>query len=179
MQETGRSKRTNNVARVDSLPAKEHLTISSHLASINRHIITPGQHTASLPRLSNDMGLKSEFDSWFTPDNPETSEPPAIGQQAPSSSLIDLEPNKRTVITFLRHCGCPFAEKTFIRIREAAKTHRDIDFIAVSHSAEEDTQTWLKSLPQHGSEPGNLRVIVDSKKEAFAAWVSRCQWSFH
>lgn len=118
------------------------------------------------------MTIASEFYSWLTPQNPDTAEPPKIGQPAPSTSLIDVETNKRTVITFLRHCGCPFAEKTFIRIREAAKVHRDIDFIAVSHSEEEDTQTWLKSLPQHGSEPGNLRVVVDSKKTAYAAWVS-------
>ncbi|CZT19965.1 uncharacterized protein RCC_05822 [Ramularia collo-cygni] len=116
------------------------------------------------------MTITSEFYSWLTPSNPETAEPPKIGQPAPITPLITLEPNKRTIITFLRHCGCPFAEKTFIRIREAAKIHRDIDFIAVSHSAEKDTQTWLSSLPQHGSEPGNLRIIVDSEKEAYSAW---------
>lgn len=118
------------------------------------------------------MTITSEFYSWLTPSNPETAEPPAIGSQAPSSPKITLESNKRTIISFLRHCGCPFAEKAFIRIREAAKTHRDINFIAVSHSTEEDTRTWLKSLPQYGSEPGNLQVVVDDGKEAYAAWVS-------
>lgn len=44
-------------------------------------------------------------------------------------------------------------------MREAARTHSDIDFIAVSHSEEEHTQKWLKSLPQYGSDPGNLRVV--------------------
>lgn len=118
------------------------------------------------------MTITSEFYSWLTPNNPETAEPPKIGSQAPTTPKINIKANKRTIITFLRHCGCPFAEKTFIRIREAAKVHRDIDFIAVSHSSEQDTQTWLKSLPQYGSEPRNLQVVVDDEKEAYAAWVS-------
>ena len=124
------------------------------------------------------MTVSSELVSWLTPDNPPTAEPPKIGGQAPSTPKLNVEKGKRTIITFLRHCGCPFAEKTFIRFRETAKTHRDIDFIAVSHSDEDATQTWLKSLPQYGSEPVNMRVVVDDKKEAYAAWVSICSlWS--
>lgn len=126
---------------------------------------------------NKDMTISSEFVSWLTPDNPPTAEPPKIGRPAPNTPKITIEAHKRTIVTFLRHCGCPFAEKTFIRIREAAKTHRDIDFIAVSHSSEESTQTWLKSLPQYGSEPGNLSIVVDDKKEAYAAWVSSCNLS--
>lgn len=74
------------------------------------------------------------------------------------------------MITFLRHCGCPFAEKAFLNLREIANKSHDIDFIAVSHSDESSTNTWLKSLPQSGSEPSNLRVIVDDKVEIYAAW---------
>ena len=55
-------------------------------------------------------------------------------------------------------------------MREAAKNFKDVDFIAVSHSDESSTESWLKSLPQAGSEPSNLRVIVDDKLELYSAW---------
>ena len=74
------------------------------------------------------------------------------------------------MIAFLRHCGCPFAEKTFLNLREVAKSHKEIDFVAVSHSSEEATNSWLRNLPQAGSEPSNLRVVIDEKVEIYAAW---------
>lgn len=98
------------------------------------------------------------------------SDPPKIGTEAPRPAKLAIEPSKQTIIAFLRHCGCPFAEKTFLNMREAARTHSDIDFIAVSHSEEEHTQKWLKSLPQYGSDPGNLRVVTDSEREAYGAY---------
>lgn len=55
-------------------------------------------------------------------------------------------------------------------MRSAAKTHGDIDFIAVSHSDQAATDKWLKSLPEPGSEPPNLRIVVDDKRETYAAW---------
>lgn len=58
-------------------------------------------------------------------------------------------------------------------MREAAKTHGDIDFVAVSHSSKEATEKWQKSLPSFGSEPVNFRVVVDEKREAYGAY-GRC-----
>ncbi|EME47044.1 hypothetical protein DOTSEDRAFT_20860 [Dothistroma septosporum NZE10] len=119
------------------------------------------------------MTFVQEFNSWFAPPAPTgiyAADPPKIGTEAPRPSKLALEPSKQTIIAFLRHCGCPFAEKTFLNMREAAKVHRDIDFIAVSHSEEDHTQKWLKSLPQYGSEPPNLHVIVDSEREIYAAY---------
>ena len=116
------------------------------------------------------MTFQQEFNSWLSPSGPETAEPPKIGERAPSTGKLQLPDGKPAIITFLRHCGCPFAEKTFLNMRAAAQTHSDIDFVAVSHSDETSTDTWLKSIPQFGSEPPNLRVVVDDGKEAYAAW---------
>ncbi|KAI5359227.1 Putative alkyl hydroperoxide reductase subunit C/ Thiol specific antioxidant [Septoria linicola] len=117
------------------------------------------------------MTYQQEFNSWFAPKNgPASAEPPKVGEKAPQPSKLELQTGKRTVIAFLRHCGCPFAEKTYLRLREAAKTHRDIDFVAVSHSGQDSTDKWVKSIPQYGSEPSNLRLVVDDKKEAYAAY---------
>ncbi|CAK1361039.1 hypothetical protein CB0940_03551 [Cercospora beticola] len=119
------------------------------------------------------MTLQQEFNSWWAPKSNEeapTSSVPQIGSQAPQPVILALQSNQRTVLAFLRHCGCPFAEKTYLLLREAAKTHRDIDFLAISHSDQTSTDKWLKSIPQFGSEPANLRIIVDADREAYNAY---------
>lgn len=116
------------------------------------------------------MTFQQELNSWFSPKNPTTSEPPKPGDPAPTTPNLPLDPNKKSILAFLRHCGCPFAEKTFLRLREAAKTHSDIAFIAVSHSDQASTDKWLKSLPQYGTEPSNLSIVVDAEKEVYAKW---------
>ncbi|RMX79552.1 hypothetical protein D0869_08225 [Hortaea werneckii] len=148
------------------------------------------------------MSLQQEFSSWFAPKPPTNDDKnkpnnekdeddippvPKIGEQPPSVPKLSFQPppNRKdgapprpTILAFLRHCGCPFAEKTFLNLREAARNHRSpqdqqdgtIDFIAISHSSAPATETWLQSLPQAGSEPGNLRVIVDEELEIYRAW---------
>ncbi|KAI6863450.1 hypothetical protein KC318_g18226, partial [Hortaea werneckii] len=151
------------------------------------------------------MSLQQELSSWFAPRPPANDDKkkinnekdegdippvPQIGEQPPSVPKLSFQPQanrnnsahpRPTIIAFLRHCGCPFAEKTFLNLRETARNHRGpqehhqqqdatIDFIAISHSSAAATETWLQSLPQAGSEPGNLRVIVDEELEIYRAW---------
>ena len=116
------------------------------------------------------MTYSQEFKSWFSPNGPEAAEPPAIGKKAPDTAKLELTPGRPAVITFLRHCGCPWAEKTYLNLRDIAKEHAEIDFVAVSHSDDASTQKWLQSLPQAGSGSPNLKVIVDDKLETYAAW---------
>lgn len=116
------------------------------------------------------MTFQQEFSSWFSPLKSASQEPPKIGAHAPQSKQLDIEQGRPAVVVFLRHCGCPFAEKTFLRLRESAQRHHDINFYALSHSDEAATQHWLKALPQAGSEPSNLHVIVDDDREAYSAW---------
>ncbi|OQO02349.1 hypothetical protein B0A48_11903 [Cryoendolithus antarcticus] len=117
------------------------------------------------------MTFQQELGSWLSTTAPSLpAAPPTIGSSAPDHPKLLLGSNKSAIITFLRHCGCPFAEKTFLNLREVARSNSDLDFIAVSHSSHAATETWLKSLPQAGSEPDNLRVIVDEQREIYAAW---------
>lgn len=118
------------------------------------------------------MTLQQELSSWFSPSN-NTAEtaPPAIGSAAPTHPKLQLgETGKPTIIAFLRHCGCPFAEKTFLNLRDTAKENKSYKFIAISHSDQTSTDGWLKSLPQAGSEPPNLQVVIDEKTDIYAAW---------
>ncbi|KAK5676378.1 hypothetical protein LTS10_011191 [Elasticomyces elasticus] len=118
------------------------------------------------------MSFTQELSSWWAPKAAaQIAKVPTVGSQAPNTPNLDLsDPPRPTILVFLRHCGCPWAEKTFLNFRDTAKANKYIDFIAVSHSSEESTQTWLASLPQAGSEPDNLRVIVDEKVEIYAAY---------
>lgn len=117
------------------------------------------------------MTFQQELASWWgSPIAPPTAEPPQNGAKRPDTPQLELKDGRPAAIAFLRHCGCPFAEKTFLNLRDVAKDRTDVDFIAVSHSDKQSTDTWLKSLPQAGSEPTNLRVVVDDKLEVYAAW---------
>jgi len=121
-----------------------------------------------------------EFQSWFGFHSvPNLAGPPKVGDEAPSTSKLHIQPNKQTVVTFLRHCGCPFAEQTFLRLREAAKTHSDIDFIAVSHSDQKATEKWHKDIGGIDQETSNLSIVVDSEKEAYGQWGLGASSFFH
>ncbi|EDU44607.1 AhpC-TSA-2 domain containing protein [Pyrenophora tritici-repentis] len=119
------------------------------------------------------MTWQSEFWSWMSPPAVQTAETPAVGQKAPTTPklIIPARNGKPTIVTFLRHCGCPFAEKTYLSLRAIAPAHPDIDFIAVSHSDQESTDRWLASLPDpsKNTQP-NLQMVVDAEREAYAAW---------
>lgn len=115
------------------------------------------------------MSFTQELSSWFAPKGEPPNPSPSIGSKAPQTPKIKLGSNP-TILVFLRHCGCPFAEKTFLDLREVARHHRDVDFLAISHSSPSHTDSWLASLPQAGSEPDNLRVVVDEQREAYTAW---------
>ncbi|RMZ73002.1 defects in morphology 1 [Pyrenophora seminiperda CCB06] len=119
------------------------------------------------------MSRDSELRSWMPPPAVQTVETPAVGQQAPATSklIVPARNGKPTIVTFLRHCGCPFAEKTYLSLRAIAPAHPDVDFIAVAHSDQESTDRWLASLPNpsKNTQP-NLQIVVDAEREAYAAW---------
>jgi len=114
------------------------------------------------------MTFQQELTSWRSPKAIKTSDPPAVGSQAPSTPKLSFpaKDGKPTVITFLRHCGCPFAEKTFQQLINASNKHPEINFIAVSHSDQEATDKWLVSVGGQWE----INVIVDYDRELYAQW---------
>lgn len=114
------------------------------------------------------MTFQQEAASWIAPSRLPTSPVPSIGATAPSISKLQLPTSdkKPTILTFLRHCGCPFAEKKFLTFRAAAFAHPSINFIAVSHSDQSATHKWLEAIG--GAE--NVRILVDNERELFAHW---------
>ena len=114
------------------------------------------------------MGFQQELQSWLSPHSVSTSSPPTIGSSAPSSSLLTAQDfaGKSTIVTFLRHCGCPFAEKTFLSLRPIASTHPTIQLVAVSHSDEASTERWLEAVGGARS----VKIVVDPERKVYGLW---------
>ncbi|CEJ57745.1 hypothetical protein PMG11_06427 [Penicillium brasilianum] len=114
------------------------------------------------------MSISKEFASWFSPSYVKLATAPRVGDKAPSDPklVFPAKNAKPTVVAFLRHCGCPFAEATFLVMRTAATQHPDINFIAISHSDQRATEKWLNELDG----PGSVTVVVDAEREIYAKW---------
>merc|ERR1712093_799611 len=119
-------------------------------------------------RIAFDMTFQQELSSWAFPKSVSTSPVPEIWSKAPSSSKLSLSSSDRkpTIVTFLRHCGCPFAEKTFRNLRDISSKDPSKNFVAVSHSSDPATKDWLDSI----GGKGNVRIIVDDKRELYGKW---------
>jgi len=114
------------------------------------------------------MTFQQELDSWKTPKALHVAPVPEIGSLAPLSSKLSLpNPNgKPTMVTFLRHCGCQFAEKTFLQFRNLASIHSDVNFVAISHSSQEATDNWTIAIGGYR----DVEIIVDTERELYAQW---------
>ena len=112
------------------------------------------------------MTYQQELRSWLIPSSKDTSPAPTIGSPAPSVLHNAVPSDKPRIITFLRHCGCPFAEKTFLLLRSSALSHLDVTFIAVSHSDQASTDRWVEVI----GGAGKVHVIVDSERDDYADW---------
>ncbi|KAL9038193.1 MAG: hypothetical protein Q9214_005384 [Letrouitia sp. 1 TL-2023] len=114
------------------------------------------------------MTLRQELSSWLSPTPVPIQPAPVIGSKAPStpnSALSDLN-GQPTILTFLRHCGCPFAERTFLRFRSTASAHPKIKFIAISHSSQSSTNKWVEAV----GGTGPIQIIVDPMRKTYAQW---------
>ncbi|KAH6719998.1 hypothetical protein DL95DRAFT_518427 [Leptodontidium sp. 2 PMI_412] len=121
------------------------------------------------------MTFQQELSSWAFPKSVTISPVPEVGSKAPSTSELSFPTSdgKPSVIAFLRHCGCPFAEKTFLGLRDLPSKDTSKNYVAVSHPSDSTTKNWLRSV---GGE-GNVRVIVDENESYMenGAW-SGSRW---
>ncbi|CAK5283231.1 unnamed protein product [Mycena citricolor] len=116
------------------------------------------------------MTFTQEIASFVLPTRTSVSAVPKAGTLAPTSSLLPIPPpdSRPMVVTFLRHCGCPFAEKTFKLLRELANEppNSHVRFVAVSHSDDSATNAWVEAL----GGPGSVEILIDAGREVYALW---------
>ncbi|KAK1622177.1 hypothetical protein BDP81DRAFT_334991 [Colletotrichum phormii] len=117
------------------------------------------------------MSFMQELASWMSPTSLTLSSPPKAGDAAPTTDQLAFprDGGKPAVIAFLRHCGCPFAEKTFLTLRDAASKHPEITFITVSHSSGSHTQKWLSEVGGPGDK-NPVQVLVNEERKIYAKW---------
>jgi len=116
---------------------------------------------------SDIMGtFQRELPSFRTPPKKDVSPVPQVGSKAPTSELLPLPRDKPTLILFLRHCGCPFAEKNFKLLTALSSSRPALHCIAVSHSSREATDRWI---PQVGGE-WEVEVLVDEGRDLYSLW---------
>ncbi len=94
----------------------------------------------------------------------ETAAPPAPGEPAPA--LPSEARGGPTVLAFLRHPGCPFAEQTLRWLREAAASEPEIEWIAISHASAEETERWARAV----GGAGEVELVVDEPRRVYGAW---------
>ena len=82
------------------------------------------------------------------------------------SSCPELSSKSNFLIAFLRHVGCPFAERDVKNLVVCAKENPDVRVFVVSHGARQATNEWLVKI---GGAEG-LAVIIDKQRELYAEW---------
>ncbi|KAH7038054.1 uncharacterized protein B0I36DRAFT_315400 [Microdochium trichocladiopsis] len=111
--------------------------------------------------------MAQELESWKTPAAKDVAVAPKPGDAAPENPNLKLPTDKPTIIVFLRHCGCPFAEKTFKSMTTLSQLYKDqIHFIAVSHSSPEATEHWVVSVGGNW----DVQVVVDYERDLYAQY---------
>ncbi|KAI6091952.1 hypothetical protein F4821DRAFT_225918 [Hypoxylon rubiginosum] len=110
--------------------------------------------------------LNQEWESFKTPPAKDVQPVPKVGEKAPVHPNLILPSDKPTVIVFLRHCGCPFAEKAFKNLTTLSTHHKDVHFVAVSHSSPEATERWVVQVGGNWE----VEVVVDFERELYARW---------
>ncbi|KAK4682364.1 hypothetical protein QC764_115720 [Podospora pseudoanserina] len=112
---------------------------------------------------------------WLSPPPPPVpvSKPPRIGDLAPTDPDRILSPqlgpsggNRKTIVVFLRCVGCAFAQQTFTDLRNLSLKHRDIAFLAVSHSSPAATEKWVSLI----GGKGNVKIVYDPQRKIYASW---------
>lgn len=87
---------------------------------------------------------------------------PRIGQQLPIASIVPGEQPLRCIV-FLRHTGCPFAEKTVRSLRDLAARDERVDVIFVGHGDARVTREWLAEI----GGAGRARWIDDPERTLY------------
>jgi hypothetical protein len=106
--------------------------------------------------------------------DPSTFLPPRVLPLAPAPRPGDSAPDlpvardraRPSVIAFLRHAGCPFAEATMRGLRALAPGRQEIQWIAISHATPQATDRWCEAI---GRCDGVI-VVSDPSRRAYAAW---------
>jgi hypothetical protein len=87
-----------------------------------------------------------------------------VGSRAPESPF--LKPNKKNLIVFLRHTGCPFAEAALKALSEYAANHPETNCCAILHGETNISEQWATNLKL----TRHVKLIFDEQREHYGKW---------
>lgn len=103
--------------------------------------------------------------TFLRPSPLSVATPPQPGEQARRLPVAPEE-GRASVVTFLRHTGCPFAEQTMRMLVKHARSAPEVRWIAISHAPADATERWCRAI---GGSDGVL-VASDPSRLTYAAW---------
>ncbi|WWC58127.1 uncharacterized protein I303_100662 [Kwoniella dejecticola CBS 10117] len=113
------------------------------------------------------------------PQTSPTAEPiPEIGSTAPALPGISLG-GTPTLVAFVRHCGCPFAEKEVKLLSEELKKDGRLRVIIVQHAEEEQVESWFNEIggPKLFPDGSRYTLLPDPSRETYAQWgIGQLPW---
>jgi len=103
--------------------------------------------------------------TFLPPGALEVRRPPATGEPARELPLA-VEEGRPAIVAFLRHTGCPFAERTMQMLREQAVGAPEIQWLAISHAPAAQTGRWCAAV----GGAGDVRLCCDPSRRCYAEW---------
>jgi len=104
---------------------------------------------------------------------PTVSPLPDISGPAPSAlGPVSFPSGAPTLIAFVRHCGCPFAEKEIQLLAAETKKNSSLHVIIIQHSEQSVTEDWFASLNGPSLFPSKERytLVSDPQRNLYARW---------
>ncbi|KXS22263.1 hypothetical protein M427DRAFT_129985 [Gonapodya prolifera JEL478] len=120
----------------------------------------------------------ADIASLLPRSSPSVSPAPAVGSPAPSlPSGVEYGNSQGTVVAFVRHCGCPFAEKEIRLLGEVVKQRPGVQVVVVQHSADAETKAWWDRIGGPKLVP-DVKLISDPERNVYASFgVGILPWS--
>ncbi|KAK0526220.1 hypothetical protein OC834_004886 [Tilletia horrida] len=102
---------------------------------------------------------------------PSTSAAPSVGSKAPALEGVDFtQSGGPHLVAFVRHCGCPFAQKEVQLLGKAVKDSGDkVKVVIVQHAEQAAIDNWWKAIEGDKHLP-NANIISDPEHKVYAAW---------
>ncbi len=70
----------------------------------------------------------------------------AVVHGSSTATTGDASAAAPTLVAFVRHCGCPFAEKEVKMLAQEVAKNQSLRVVIVQHSPEKETKEWFDSL---------------------------------
>ncbi|WVQ93544.1 hypothetical protein IAU59_000619 [Kwoniella sp. CBS 9459] len=81
---------------------------------------------------------------------------------------------KPALVAFVRHCGCPFAEKEVHLLSEQVEKSQEqgLHVVIVQHSEEAETNKWFEEIGGQRlfPDPSRYTLLSDPLRELYASW---------